>query len=68
MNEDEEGFEERSIIDLAWFPTGEETEAYLGLIAILSFFRRITYPERKAPHTHNNEAYPETFNLGRQIE
>lgn len=59
MDEEEEGFEERSIIDLAWFPTGGgKTEAYLGLIAIVSFFRRITYPEKeKSPQVHTIMRY-----------
>ncbi|MBX7469023.1 DNA helicase [Streptomyces sp. MAG02] len=39
---DDPGHDDRRISDLLWFPTGGgKTEAYLGLIALTSFLRRI---------------------------
>ncbi|MFD6289320.1 helicase-related protein [Streptomyces sp. NPDC060205] len=39
---DDPGHDDREVSDLLWFPTGGgKTEAYLGLIALTSFLRRI---------------------------
>lgn len=38
--------EDRETMDLLWFPTGGgETEAYLGLVAAVSFHRRLSLKE-----------------------
>ena len=54
------GWEDRGVVDLAWFPTaGGKTEAYLGLISALGFYRRIRFPEQEKtrPSVHTIMRY-----------
>ena len=48
LSDTDDGADERSIVDLAWFPTGGgKTEAYLGLIALIGFYRRLRNPDQE---------------------
>ena len=54
LESDDPGRKQRGIVDLAWFPTGGgKTEAYLGLIAMIGFYRRLRFPHDEVkPSTH----------------
>lgn len=44
--------DDRSIVDLIWFPTGGgKTEAYLGLTAFTIFYRKLAHPEQSGGTT-----------------
>ena len=59
LERDDEGRDDRNTVDLAWFPTGGgKTEAYFGLIAILSYYRRLRFPDKeKTPAVHTVMRY-----------